>query len=122
MFIDVDDFKQLNDKYGHTVGDIVLKELANLIRNSLRDVDIAARFGGEEFVIMLPNTSKDGALRTAQRLQETLKNTPLAGHIISVSIGISNYITGLNAKSLIDRADKAMYKVKKTEKGKISFW
>ncbi|MCX7991807.1 MAG: diguanylate cyclase [Proteobacteria bacterium] len=122
MFIDIDDFKQLNDKYGHTVGDIVLKEMANLIRSSLRDVDIAARFGGEEFVIMLPNTNKEGALSTAKRLQEMLKTTPLAGHIISASIGIASYTTGLNAKSLIDRADKAMYRVKKTEKGKISFW
>lgn len=122
LFVDIDDFKQLNDKYGHTVGDIVLKELANLIKSSLRDVDIAARFGGEEFVIMLPNTNKEGAYSTAKRLQEMLKHTPLAGHIISASIGIANYTQGLNAKSLIDRADKAMYKVKKTEKGNIRFF
>ncbi len=122
MFIDIDDFKQLNDKYGHTVGDIVLKELANLIRSSLRDVDIAARFGGEEFVIMLPNTNQEGALTTAKRLQDMLKVTLLAGHTISVSIGIASYTQGLAAKSIIDRADKAMYKVKRTEKGKISIW
>jgi len=122
LFIDVDDFKKINDTYGHTVGDIVLKEFANLIRSSLRDVDIAARFGGEEFVIMLPNTGKEGAYTTALRLQTLLKDTALAGLNITVSIGISTYMHGLNAKSLIERADKAMYKVKKTEKGKISFW
>ncbi len=122
LFIDVDDFKKLNDTYGHTVGDIVLKEFANIIRSSLRDVDIAARFGGEEFVIMLPNTGREGAYTTAIRLQNILRDTSLAGLTITVSIGISTYSEGLNAKSLIDRADKAMYRVKKTEKGKISFW
>lgn len=122
LFLDIDDFKKLNDKYGHTIGDIVLKEFANLLKSSLRDVDIAARYGGEEFVIMLPNTNKDGALSTARRLQEMLRTTPLAGHLISISIGIATYKTGLNARSLIERADKAMYKVKKTEKGQIHFF
>lgn len=122
MFIDLDDFKKLNDTYGHTVGDIVLKEFANLIKNSLRDIDIAARFGGEEFVIMLPNTEREGAYATAKRLQEKINNTTLAGHKISASIGIATYYKGLTAKSLIERADKAMYRVKKTQKGSIIFW
>jgi diguanylate cyclase (GGDEF)-like protein len=122
MFIDLDDFKKLNDEFGHTVGDIVLKEFANLIKDSLRDIDIAARFGGEEFVIMLPNTNREGAYITAKRLQEKIKTTPLAGHNISASIGIACYYRGLNAKSLIERADKAMYRVKKTQKGSIIFW
>lgn len=122
MFIDLDDFKKLNDTYGHTVGDIVLKEFANLIKNSLRDIDIAARFGGEEFVIMLPNTEREGAYATAKRLQEKIANTSLAGHKITASIGIASYYKGLTAKSLIERADKAMYRVKKTQKGSIIFW
>ncbi|MCX7770600.1 MAG: diguanylate cyclase [Proteobacteria bacterium] len=122
MFIDLDDFKKLNDTYGHTVGDIILKEFANLIKNSLRDIDIAARFGGEEFVIMLPNTEKEGAYATAKRLQDKIINTPLAGHKVSASIGIATYYKGLTAKSLIERADKAMYRVKKTQKGSIIFW
>lgn len=122
MFIDLDDFKKLNDQYGHTVGDIVLKEFANLIKNSLRDIDIAARFGGEEFVIMLPNTDRNGALITAKRLQEKILNTPLAGQKVSASIGIAMYYSGLTSKSLIERADKAMYRVKKTQKGSIIFW
>lgn len=122
MFIDLDDFKKLNDMYGHTVGDIVLKEFANLIKNSLRDIDIAARFGGEEFVIMLPNTEREGAYATAKRLQEKMARTTLAGHKITASIGIASYHKGLTAKSLIERADKAMYRVKKTQKGSIIFW
>lgn len=122
MFIDLDDFKKLNDTYGHTVGDIVLKEFANLIKTTLRDIDIAARFGGEEFVIMLPNTEKEGAYATAKRLQDRIANTILAGHKISASIGIATYFKGLTAKSLIERADKAMYRVKKTQKGSIIFW
>lgn len=122
MFIDLDDFKKFNDLYGHTVGDIVLKEFSNLIKENLREADIAARFGGEEFVVMLPNTDREGAYKTAQRLQEALKNTEIAGHKISASIGIACYKQGLSAKVLIDRADKAMYHVKKTQKGTISFW
>lgn len=122
MFIDLDDFKKLNDQFGHTIGDIVLKEFANLLKNSLRDIDIAARFGGEEFVIMLPNTDKEGAYKTALRLEHSIAKTTLAGHNVSASIGIATYYKGLTAKSLIDRADKAMYRVKKTQKGSISFW
>lgn len=122
IFLDVDDFKKLNDDFGHTVGDIVLRELANVIKISLREADVAARFGGEEFVIMLPNTDREGTYTTAVRLQETIKNTPLAGNNVTVSMGIANYHQGLTPKSLIDRADKAMYRVKKTEKGNISFW
>ncbi len=122
MFIDIDDFKKLNDEFGHTIGDIILKEFANLIKGSLRDIDVAARFGGEEFVIMLPNTNREGAYITAKRLQEKIKTTPLAGHNISASIGIAIYYKGLTAKSLIDRADKAMYRVKKSQKGSIIFW
>lgn len=122
MFVDLDDFKKFNDSYGHTVGDIVLKEFANLIRANLREADIAARFGGEEFVIMLPNTDKEGSYRTAQRLQQSIKRADIAGHKISASIGIACYKYGLTAKTLIDRADKAMYHVKRTQKGTISFW
>jgi len=122
MFIDLDDFKKFNDLYGHTVGDLVLKEFSNLIKNNLRDADIAARFGGEEFVVMLPNTDREGAYKTAERLQQSIRNTEIAGHKISASIGIACYRSGLTAKMLIDRADKAMYHVKKTQKGTISFW
>lgn len=122
MFIDLDDFKKFNDLYGHTVGDLVLKEFSNLIKSNLREADIAARFGGEEFVVMLPNTDREGAYRTAERLQQSIRETEVAGHKISASIGIACYRPGLTAKTLIDRADKAMYHVKKTQKGTISFW
>lgn len=122
MFIDLDDFKKFNDLYGHTVGDIVLKEFSNLVKNNLRDADIAARFGGEEFVVMLPNTDREGAYKTAERLQQSIRNTEIAGHKVSASIGIACYRLGLTAKMLIDRADKAMYHVKRTQKGTISFW
>lgn len=122
MFIDLDDFKKFNDLYGHTVGDLVLKEFSNLIKGNLREADIAARFGGEEFVVMLPNTDREGAYKTAERLQMSIKNADIAGHKISASIGVACYRPGLTAKALIDRADKAMYHVKKTQKGTISFW
>ncbi len=122
MFIDLDDFKKFNDLYGHTVGDLVLKEFSNLIKNNLREADIAARFGGEEFVVMLPNTDREGAYKTAERLLQSIRNTEIAGHRVSASIGIACYKMGLTAKALIERADKAMYHVKKTQKGTISFW
>ncbi len=92
--IDIDKFKQVNDTYGHAVGDEVIKGLASLLLKHTRESDMVARIGGEEFVVLLPNTSKDSAYRFANKLRELIekeeviidKNKPI---LFTVSIGVS---------------------------------
>ena len=71
IILDLDSFKEYNDKWGHPAGDVRLKEIADLLRSNVRDPDLAARYGGEEFAIILPNTSKGGAIRLAERLRQS---------------------------------------------------
>lgn len=126
LMLDIDFFKLVNDSYGHQTGDIVLKNIAELIKNSLRDFDICARIGGEEFVIALSETNQDEALGIAERIRllvENAKITPLTPSPplqITVSIGLSS----LNSKedsidALISRADQALYKAKNTGRNRV---
>jgi len=93
MMIDIDHFKQINDTYGHAMGDVVLQSLARTMKNSLREMDVIARLGGEEFVILLPQTSLGQATELAQRLRlkienESVSNSQGADIKFTVSIGI----------------------------------
>lgn len=125
VFFDIDDFKRINDNYGHTHGDTVLKQIGQLMKSVARESDIAARYGGEEFAIILPSTAAAGALDVATRLssmirEQTFEN--LDGERITISIGTSTYI-GRNVQSydqLIRLADEAMYKAKSQGKDHIS--
>jgi diguanylate cyclase (GGDEF)-like protein len=121
MMLDVDDFKRFNDTYGHLAGDGVLRSLADMIRACLRRSDSAFRFGGEEFVVLLPETELEQAGVVAERVRarfERLSHAPIPGTQVrsSVSIGITcrrEYETGSDC---IRRADQAMYAAK--QKGK----
>ena len=126
LMLDIDFFKLVNDSYGHQTGDIVLKNIAELIKNSLRDFDICARIGGEEFVIALSETNQDEALEVAERIRLLIENTkilpltPSPPLQITVSIGLSS----LNSKedsidALISRADQALYKAKNTGRNRV---
>lgn len=129
VMLDIDHFKSVNDVYGHHIGDMVLRETAKVIQKSCRDVDTAARFGGEEFVVILPNTERDNALIGAERMRENVEKLrfPEMDRKITVSIGIS----GLpdpdvdTEDKLIRCADMALYRAKqggrnKTEIGRGS--
>jgi diguanylate cyclase (GGDEF)-like protein len=126
MILDLDRFKQINDTFGHPIGDQVLIQVADLLRNKTREVDIAARFGGEEFIILLPETNRAGAAVLAERLRHSVERLPVDrdnGTIqLTVSIGIadkerSDKIDTID--QLIARADKALYKAKAVGRNRI---
>jgi len=126
MFIDIDDFKKINDELGHIAGDLVLKKIGELLNQSVRGTDIVARYGGEEFGLIIPNAPRGGALELADRiLCETrcLKLPALQGRNITVSIGVSTF-ESQNYPSyeiLLNATDKAMYTAKNNGKNCISF-
>jgi len=118
MLLDIDYFKKINDRYGHDVGDTVLIEFSRLIKSLLRDGDIFARIGGEEFIVLLPLTTKDKAYVLAQKLRESVQEsrgvTP-----ITVSIGLVQYEKGDDDKLILKRADALLYKAKETGRNKV---
>lgn len=118
MLLDIDFFKKINDRYGHDVGDKVLVEFGNLIKNSLREGDIFARIGGEEFAILLPLTTKDKAYILAQKLREMVQNS--SGTIpITMSIGLVQYEKGDDAGAIFKRADALLYKAKEAGRNRV---
>ncbi len=126
ILADIDHFKQVNDNFGHLVGDSVLKNLAVTLKAHLRQNDIAARYGGEEFLILLPETSIDGAKAVAQKIKKTLsakewklKGTGESMGKITLSMGISMYKLNEPEKDLIKRADDALYLAKDRGRDKI---
>lgn len=119
LFIDIDDFKIFNDQYGHEQGDLALKNVATVIVNNVRGVDRVVRFGGEEFVVLLPNMKGSQALEVAQRIQEKLATIPEASmeYPVTVSIGVAAYPENAqDMHELIRAADTAMYQAKESGK------
>ena len=119
--LDIDHFKKVNDHYGHLTGDEVLEEIAVLIRRNIRETDIVGRYGGEEFIIILPKTNLSSAWVVAERLRSIIEKTEMkdsAGNAftITVSQGLVGWERDEDAASLISRADEALYKAK--EKGR----
>ncbi len=114
LLIDLDHFKAVNDRFGHGVGDRTLQALAARIVEVLRDVDTLGRWGGEEFVVILPETGFDEALQKAAALCEHVAATPLlADHAITISCGVTNAAAGDDADALLRRADEALYAAKR---------
>ena len=123
--IDVDNFKQLNDRYGHTAGDLVLKSLARILENNTRRGDISCRYGGEEFAILLPGASLEGARKRAQQWRKAFQmlHPSFNGHELQVtlSIGIASYPQhGMDVDSIVGAADKALYESKEKGKNKVT--
>ena len=117
IMLDIDHFKQVNDNYGHLVGDAALILLAELLKKQLRKVDFCGRYGGEEFVLCLPDTHMQGALEVAERIRKdvlTLKIDSLENKTISMSIslGIAENNEDKNVEDILKRADKALYAAK----------
>lgn len=123
VIIDIDDFKQVNDTFGHPAGDEFLKKFAFVINHSLREQDIPGRVGGEEFLIILPETNIDGAFRLANRIRERLQNTELIydGNTIktTISAGVSQYEFNTDSQTLFRLADHALYKAKQSGKNMV---
>ena len=126
---DIDFFKKVNDTYGHAVGDCVLKSVAKTIKKELRESDIASRYGGEEFVFLLPHTNLDEAVIVANRLREAVENKKINIEeykikdikeiSVTVSIGVSEFKNEKEYDSLYKKADNALYKAKETGRNKV---
>ncbi|MFA4918937.1 MAG: diguanylate cyclase [Thermodesulfovibrionales bacterium] len=123
LMIDVDYFKRVNDEYGHRTGDIVLKEISDIIKSCLRKVDTVARWGGEEFVVLLPRTKKEDSYVAAERILNTISEYTFTGvnRQITVSIGIAGIPDPSidTAEKLVDASDVAMYEAKSSGRNRI---
>jgi diguanylate cyclase (GGDEF)-like protein len=123
LMLDIDDFKLINDQYGHIVGDKILVFIANLLTKLLRDGDKIFRYGGEEFIIVLNRIETDACLQISERILEQIRSNNLLykGNSLQVtaSIGTTKFHAGDTPESIIDRADKALYKAKNSGKNKV---
>ena len=121
--LDVDNFKRLNDTYGHSAGDAALVHLAKVIKHTVRPTDVIARFGGEEFVIILTETGRNEAVKVTERLQRELTRRFFLHNnerlLMTFSAGVAEYRQGDSDESLFQRADKAMYQAKVQGKNRV---
>jgi len=127
IILDLDSFKEYNDKWGHPAGDIRLREIADLLRSNVRDPDLAARYGGEEFALILPNTSKGGAIRLAERLRQSAEEGapqksdgtyPIPGY--TISLGVATYPDDATSmEELLHMADNAELMAKRLGKNQV---
>ncbi|MCK5384822.1 MAG: PleD family two-component system response regulator [Alphaproteobacteria bacterium] len=128
LIMDIDHFKNVNDTYGHNVGDEVLKVFAERLKNSVRSFDLIARYGGEEFVVILPDVSSERAYMVAERLRRSIGDTPINCSVEEGSISITTSIGGMivesgihNMEQVLERADKCLYEAKNTGRNRTIF-
>lgn len=121
VLLDIDDFKSINDNYGHVAGDQVIMHVASLLDNSLRDGDLLCRWGGEEYVILLKNTSLNAALGVAEKIRLGLitHNFPLDGKNITGSFGVAEFVEGETLVQFFSRADQALYQAKSAGRNRV---
>lgn len=119
LFLDIDFFKQINDTRGHPFGDEVLKSLCHTVKKRLRVSDTLARWGGEEFVILLPTADLDAATILAERIRHDVEHSPVQTQKITISIGIAEYQRGESLEMLLQRVDHALYQAKQTGRNKL---
>ena len=133
IMTDIDFFKSVNDTYGHACGDLVLKTVSRVIKLQLRDYDIAGRYGGEEFSIILPYTKLAEAKMVAERLRKAVENTKIdvskvnsdvseKNIGVTISLGIAEYTDGDDEKTILQKADKALYKAKESGRNKAEIY
>jgi diguanylate cyclase (GGDEF)-like protein len=129
IFIDIDNFKQYNDTYGHAEGDRLLQNITKLINNNLDEIATFARYGGEEFVILLPGINKKEAFITAEKIRKLVEEHTFSSadntinQKITISLGVSNYPEDVKRpESLTDIADKGLYLAKKSGKNKVCIY
>jgi diguanylate cyclase (GGDEF)-like protein len=123
VLLDVDNFKHVNDRYGHAGGDAVLQALGRIVPSALRSTDLSCRWGGEEFALLLPGATGDAAAGIIERLRLAVAQTPIVatGHSLrcTVSIGVAEARPGDNFDALMRRADEAMYSAKASGKNRV---
>lgn len=124
LMLDIDHFKPVNDTYGHPAGDEVIKSLADIIKSSVRETDIAGRYGGEEFSIVLPDTDAQSALQVAERIRQTTAETIVKYEKLELKVTVSLGIAELDDKlddhmDWVSQADQALYEAKETGRNKV---
>jgi len=129
LMLDLDHFKRINDSYGHPVGDEVLKIVGQVLRESCRVYDVAGRYGGEEFCIVLPETQVGNTTQVAERIRNRLATTPLSvgstSIVVTASIGVAGMDSTegvLSASTLVERADRALYSAKHLGRNRVEMW
>jgi len=120
ILLDVDDFKKVNDQHGHHAGDQVLKQVANRLSLRLRKSDILGRWGGEEFIILLPDTDLEQAVEVAEELRQSLSDIESDSYRISASFGVAEFESGDSLDSMLRRADWNLYKAKDEGKNRVA--
>jgi diguanylate cyclase len=122
VLLDIDDFKRVNDSLGHSAGDEALRQFAALLKSKLRPDDTSSRFGGEEFVLLLPGAPVDGAAEMVRRLQRTVAEQAMLGGPnrlqITFSGGVTQVVDG-NLSQALELADDALYEAKRTGKNRV---
>lgn len=131
IIIDIDHFKNFNDKYGHKTGDDVLKVIANLIKDNKRKSDIVCRYGGEEFCYILPETKLEGAVRLAEKLRNSIEKFPFFVEIdddgdftndivpITISLGVGEYSPHSSSDAILKKVDQALYRAKDNGRNRV---
>ena len=127
LMVDLDHFKKVNDTYGHLVGDVVLREVASLIKQSIREIDFVARYGGEEFALILPDTDKAGAIMVAERISGVVSKQKIRAFdeivTVTVSVGVGAFPENtLHSDMLVEISDKALYQAKVSGRNRVCWF
>jgi len=124
IMMDLDNFKDINDTYGHLAGDEVLKTVASILKRYTRQSDISFRYGGDEFIVLLPETQLEDALVVAEKIRKKISSVKFKKNEVeftcSVSLGVTQVKEGDSIESILERVDEALYKTKRTSKGEIT--
>ena len=123
IMVDIDFFKSVNDRYGHAVGDQVIKEVADVLKTSCRENDLVGRYGGEEFCLVLPTLSLKGGVKVGERIRQTIEKGVCSGIKVTTSLGVAAMESNANTMDeLINLADKALYIAKKSGRNRVVAW
>jgi diguanylate cyclase (GGDEF)-like protein len=124
ILADLDDFKAVNDAHGHAVGDDVLRQFARVLRSTVRDSDLAGRWGGEEFLLLLPGADAAGGAQLADRIRAAFAGRPFEGRNtervrVTCSFGVAQHQRGADQRELFSAADRALYRAKRAGKNRV---
>lgn len=119
ILIDIDEFKGINDDHGHKVGDLVIQGFADILSSTVREVDLAARWGGDEFLVATPGVDLRSARHAAERCRRAIERAPIAGVPVTVTVGIAEYRPGKGTDDAINRADAMLYRAKAAGRNRV---